>query len=55
MADKTTKLLLAIIAAALVVIAANMTMPAAADRQIVDVNILKVGDRFIGTAVPVTK
>ena len=53
MADKTTKILLGIIAAALVVIAVNMTMPAAADRQLQDVNIVKVSDRFIGQAVPV--
>lgn len=53
MADKTTKVLLGIISAALVVIAINMTVPAAADRQIVDVNIIKVGDRFIGPSVPV--
>ena len=53
MADKTTKVLLGIIAAALVVIAVNMTVPAAADRQIVDINIVKVGGTYIGKAVPV--
>ena len=50
-----TKTILTIIVIALVWIAVQLTPTADASRQIMDVNIAKVGDRFIGTAVPVTK
>ena len=48
-------ILLTVIVIELGWIALNTTPTADASRQIMDVNIVKVGDRFIGTAVPVTK
>jgi hypothetical protein len=39
-------------AVSLVVIALNMTTTATASRQVTDVNIVKVSDRFIGPSVP---
>ena len=53
--DLYTKFILTAIAVGLFWIAAAMTVPAAADRQVQDVNILKVSDRFIGAAVPVVQ
>jgi len=52
--DKTTKVLLGIIAASLVWIAVNMTMPAAAEPEIISVDIQRIdGQRIYRTALPV--
>ena len=51
--DRYTKTVLTIIAICLVWICISMTTSAFADREVVDVNIVKVADRFIGHAVPV--
>ena len=53
MTDKPSNVLLGIIAFALLWIAVQLTPTATASRQIQDVNIVKVSDRFIGPAVPV--
>jgi len=52
--DLYTKCILTVIAVCLFWIAAAMTVPATASRQITDVNIVKVSDRFIGPSVPVS-
>ena len=53
--DLYTKSILTIIAICLVWICASMTASAFASRDVVDVNIVKVSDRFIGDAVPVVQ
>ena len=53
--DLYTKTILTIIAICLVWICISMTSSAFADRDVVDVNIVKVSDRFIGDSVPVVK
>jgi len=51
--DRFTKILLSIIAAALVVIAANMTMPARAKDDLIRVDIVRVDGKLVFEAVPV--
>jgi len=51
--DRFTKILLSIIAAALVVIAVNMTMPARATDDLVRVDIARVDGKLVFEAVPV--
>ena len=53
--DLYTKTILTIIAICLIWICISMTSAAFADRDVVDVNIVKVADRFIGDAVPVVQ
>jgi len=53
--DLYTKTILTIIAICLVWICISMTTSAFADRDVVDVNIVKVSDRFIGDAVPMVQ
>ena len=53
--DLYTKTVLTIIAVCLVWICISMTSSAFADRDVIDVNIVKVSDRFIGDAVPVVQ
>ena len=53
--DVYTKGVLTAILFCLVWIAIQVTPNANADRQIQDVNIMKVSDRFIGNAVPVVQ
>jgi hypothetical protein len=55
MADRTTKILLGIIAAALVWIAVQLTPTADATRQIQDVNIVQVGNHWVDRALPVVR
>jgi len=52
--DLYTKFILTLIAIGLFWIAAAMTVPATASRQITDVNIVKVSDRFVGHSLPVS-
>jgi hypothetical protein len=53
--DLYTKTILTIIAICLVWICISMTATAFADRDVIDVNIVKVSDRYIGQAVPVVQ
>ena len=54
--DLYTKTILTVIAICLVWIGINMTPSVLANKQdVVDVNIIKVSDRFIGHAVPVVQ
>ncbi len=53
--DLYTKSILTIIAISLVWICISMTSSAYANRDVIDVNIIKVSDRFIGDAVPVVQ
>ena len=53
--DLYTKTVLTIIAICLVWICISMTTSAFADRDVIDVNIVKVSDTFIGKAVPVVQ
>jgi hypothetical protein len=53
--DLYTKTILTIIAICLVWICISMTATAFADRDVIDVNIVKVSDRYIGDAVPVVQ
>ncbi len=53
--DLYTKTILTIIAISLVWICISMTSSAFADRNVVDVNIVKVADSYIGKAVPVVQ
>jgi len=53
--DLYTKSILTIIAICLVWICISMTASAFASRDVIDVNIAKVSDRFIGPAVPVVQ
>jgi hypothetical protein len=53
--DLYTKTVLTIIAICLLWICISMTSSAFADRDVIDVNIVKVSDRFIGGAVPVVQ
>ena len=53
--DLYTKTILTIIAICLIWICISMTSSAFADRDVVDVNIVKVSDKFIGDAVPVVQ
>jgi len=53
--DLYTKTVLTIIAICLVWICISMISSAFADRDMVDVNIVKVSDRYIGGAVPVVQ
>lgn len=53
--DLYTKTILTIIAICLVWICISMTSSAFADRDVVDVNIVKVSNRFISDAVPVVQ
>ena len=55
MADLYTKTILTIIAICLVWICISMTSSAFADRDVVDVNIVKVSDRYTANAVPVVQ
>jgi len=51
--DLYTKTILTIIAICLVWICISMTSSAFADRDVTDVNIVKVSGKYIGNAVPV--
>ena len=51
--DFYTKFILTVIAVGLFWIGIQLTPIANADRQVTDVNIVKVSDKFIGPAVPV--
>jgi hypothetical protein len=54
--DLYTKIVLTVIAVSLIWIGINMTPSVFANKQeMVDVNIVKVSDRFIGPAVPVVQ
>lgn len=53
--DLYTKTVLTIIVICLVWICISMTSSAFADRDVIDVNIVKVSDTFIGNAVPVVQ
>lgn len=54
--DLYTKTILTVIAICLVWISINMVPTVLANKQdVVDVNIVKVSDRFIGDAVPVVQ
>ena len=53
--DLYTKTVLTIIAICLVWICISMTSSAFAGRDVIDVNIVKVSDTFIGKAVPVVQ
>ena len=53
--DLYTKTILTVIAICLVWICISMTSSAFADRDVVDVNIVKVSDKYIGNAVPVVQ
>lgn len=54
--QKNTKTILTIITICLVWIGINMTPSVLAKKQdVVDVNIVKVSDRFIGSSVPVVQ
>ena len=53
--DLYTKTILTIIAICLVWISISMTTSAFADRDVVDVNIVKVSGTYIGKAVPVVQ
>ena len=55
MTDLYTKTVLTVIAICLVWICISMTTSSFADRDVVDVNIVKVADRFVGDAVPVVQ
>lgn len=52
--DLYTKFILTVIAVGLFWIGIQLTPIANAGRQVTDVNIVKVSDRFIGPAVPVS-
>ena len=53
--DLYTKTILTIIAICLVWISISMTTSAFADRDVVDVNIVKVSGTYVGKAVPVVQ
>ena len=53
--DLYTKTVLTVIAICLVWICISMTSSAFAERDVIDVNIAKVSDRYIGDAVPVVQ
>ena len=53
--DLYAKMVLTIIAICLVWICISMTSSAFADRDTIDVNIVKVSDKFIGNAVGQTR
>ena len=53
--DLYTKMVLTIIAICLVWICISMTSSAFADRDVIDINIIKVSDKYIGSAVPVVQ
>jgi len=53
--DLYTKTILTIIAISLIWICISMTTAAFASRDVIDVNIVKVSDRYIGDAVPVVQ
>jgi len=53
--DLYTKSILTIIAICLVWISISMTSSAFADKDMIDVNIVKVSDKYIGNAVPVVQ
>ena len=53
--DLYTKTILTIIAISLVWICISMTSSAFANRDVTDVNIVKVSDKYIGSAVPVVQ
>ena len=53
--DLYTKTILTIIAICLVWICISMTTAAFASRDVIDVNIVKVSDKYIGPAVPVVQ
>jgi hypothetical protein len=53
--DLYTKTILTIIAICLVWLCISMTASAFADRDVIDVNIVKVSDKYIGPAVPVVQ
>ena len=53
--DLYTKTILTIIAICLMWICISMTATAFASRDVIDVNIVKVSDRYIGNAVPVVQ
>jgi len=53
--DLYTKTILTIIAICLVWICVSMTASAFAERNVIDVNIVKVSDRYIDRAVPVVQ
>jgi len=53
--DLYTKAILTIIAICLVWICISMTSSAFADRDVTDVNIVKVSDKYIDSAVPVVQ
>jgi uncharacterized membrane protein len=53
--DIYTKTVLTIIAICLVWICISMTTAAFASRDVTDVNIVKVSDKYIGNAVPVVQ
>jgi hypothetical protein len=53
--DLYTETILTIIAICLVWICIGMTSSAFADRDVIDVNIAKVSDTYIGKAVPVVQ
>jgi len=53
--DLYTKTILTIIAICLVWICISVTSSAFADRDMIDVNVVKVSGRYIGNAVPVVQ
>ena len=54
--DRYTKAILTIIALSLIWIGINVTPSVLANKQdVIDVNIVKVSDRYIGNAVPVVQ
>ena len=53
--DLYTKTILTVIAICLVWICISMTSSAFAERDVIDVNIAKVSNRYIGDAVPVVQ
>ena len=53
--DLYTKTILTVIAICLVWICVSMTASAFAERNVIDVNIVKVSDRYIDRAVPVVQ
>jgi hypothetical protein len=53
--DLYTKTILTVIAICLMWICISMTTAAFASRDVIDVNIMKVSDKYIGSAVPVVQ
>jgi hypothetical protein len=53
--DLYTKTILTVIAICLMWICISMTTAAFASRDVIDVNIMKVSDKYIGPAVPVVQ